>query len=106
MSPPLFSADNAAKVKRFTEQQWIKNLCEILGQLSKYEKKKLKAMMRNKEQKPITKSALEGRKSPEELAELMVETWGMHDSIKATQEFMERLPRNDVPVTSLLQPFL
>ncbi|XP_013997320.2 uncharacterized protein isoform X5 [Salmo salar] len=99
-------ADNAAKVKRFTEQQWIKNLCEILGQLSKYEKKKLKAMMRNKEQKPITKSALEGRKSPEELAELMVETWGMHDSIKATQEFMERMPRNDVPVTSLLQPFL
>ncbi|XP_029566010.1 uncharacterized protein LOC115159973 isoform X6 [Salmo trutta] len=99
-------ADNAAKVKRFTEQQWIKNLCEILGQLSKDEKKKLKSMMRNKEQKPITKSALEGRKSPEELAELMVETWGMHDSIKATQEFMERLPRNDVPVTSLLQPFL
>ncbi|CAB1318910.1 unnamed protein product [Coregonus sp. 'balchen'] len=99
-------ADNAAQVKRFTEQQWIKNLCEILGDLSKDERKRLKSMMRNKEQKPITKSALEGRKSPEELAELMVETWGMHGSIKATREFMERLPRRDDRVTSLLQPFL
>ncbi|KAM9518581.1 uncharacterized protein ACWYII_044944 isoform 6-T12 [Salvelinus alpinus] len=98
--------DNAAQVKRFTEQQWIKNLCEILGELSKDEIKKLKSMMRNKEQKPIAKSALEGRKSPEELAELMVETWGVHDSIKATKEFLERLPRNDDRVTSLLQPFL
>ncbi|XP_029504021.1 uncharacterized protein LOC115119384 isoform X1 [Oncorhynchus nerka] len=106
MSPPLLSSDNAAKIKRFNEQQWIKNLCDILRELSKDEIKKLKSMMRNKEQKPIPKSALEGRKSPEELAELMVETWGMHDSIKATKEFMERLPRNDDRVTSLLQPFL
>lgn len=41
-----------------------------------------------------------------ELVNLIVESWGFKELVKAIKEFMKELPRNDERVKKLLEPYL
>lgn len=89
-------------------QKWKSDLRDILEDLSKEELKKLKHLMRNSENRDsIPVSKLEKTKKDRyKLVNLIVQSWGFKESVKATNEFMNKLPRRDDLVKGLLEPHL
>ncbi len=86
---------------------WISALGEIMEDLKSEEFKKLKHLMKHTGKRdPICSMKLEETKDRCELVTLVLNTWGFKESVKAIQEFMKKLPRNDESVTDRLKPYM
>ncbi|XP_067299767.1 uncharacterized protein [Pseudorasbora parva] len=90
-----------------SEKNWISDLGKIMEDLKADEFKTLKHLMHNTVNRdPIGWRRLNEANDRCALASLVVETWGFKESVKAIQEFMKKLPRNDEFVTGRLKPYV
>lgn len=89
-------------------KNWKSDLCKIIEDLTSNQLKKLKHLMRNcAKRDSIPASKLdETNEDKYELVNLIVESWGFEESVKAIKEFMNELPRKDDFVTKLLEPYI
>lgn len=93
---------------RPNKTKWKSDLCKIIEDLNSDQLKKLKHLMRNCANRvSIPASKLEETNEDRyELVNLIVESWGFKESVKAIKEFMKELPRNDERVKKLWEPYL
>ncbi|XP_051508933.1 uncharacterized protein LOC127414715 isoform X3 [Myxocyprinus asiaticus] len=88
-------------------KNWKSDLSAIMEELSSEQLKKLKYLMQNCDNRDsIPLAKLEKAENRYELVNLVVETWGFEESVKAIKEFMIKLPRRDNVVTDRLEPYL
>ncbi|XP_071362627.1 uncharacterized protein [Trachinotus anak] len=85
--------------EEISEKEWKKSLTSILKRLtiSQY-----KEMLENLEKIPESLR----NKSREKMPKIIIEHYGLHDSISAIHDAMEAIPRRDSAVQDLLRPFV
>ncbi|XP_042288190.1 uncharacterized protein PF11_0207-like [Thunnus maccoyii] len=85
---------------RISEREWKTALTSILEELDESEYNKMLLSLHK-----IPKRAKTGR-SKEEMPQIIIQHYGVNDSIFAIKEAMERIPRRDSAVQDLLCPFV